>query len=120
MRSPIPMHITGHRHDVVVVGSRAAGGATAMLSARKGYDVVVVDRAQFPSDTLSTHQIARSGVVQLRRWGLLQAVLATGAPALRQVTFNAEGESLTLAVKHKAGVDCLVAPRRYALDSIVA
>ena len=59
------------RHDVVVVGGRVAGSATAMLLARLGHDVVVVDQASFPSDTVSTHSIARSGVVQLRRWGLL-------------------------------------------------
>src|SRR4029453_16962908 len=89
------MH-TAHRsrHDVVVVGARVAGAATAMLLARRGQDVVVVDQASFPSDTVSTHSIARSGVVQLRRWGLLEAVLDSGAPAIRQVTFNAGGESV--------------------------
>jgi flavin-dependent dehydrogenase len=108
------------RHDVVVVGGRVAGSATAMLLARVGRDVVVVDQASFPSDTVSTHSIARSGVVQLRRWGLLKEVLDSGAPAIRQVTFNAAGESLTRTIKDKAGVDLLVAPRRYVLDTILA
>ena len=49
--------------DVVIVGARCAGAATAMLLARAGHDVVMVDRASFPSDTLSTHAIARGGVV---------------------------------------------------------
>jgi 2-polyprenyl-6-methoxyphenol hydroxylase-like FAD-dependent oxidoreductase len=109
-----------HRHDVVIVGARAAGAATALLLSRLGHDVVLVDRTIFPADTLSTHQIARAGVVQLHRWGLLPAVLASGAPAIRQVTFTAAGESVTRTVKHKAGVDLLVAPRRYILDTIVA
>ena len=108
------------RHDVVVVGGRVAGSATAMLLARLGHDVVVVDQASFPSDTVSTHSIARSGVVQLRRWGLLDEVLDSGAPAIRQVTFNAGGESVTRTIKDKAGVDLLVAPRRYVLDTILA
>jgi flavin-dependent dehydrogenase len=108
------------RHDVVVVGARVAGSATAMLLARLGHDVAVVDRASFPSDTISTHSIARSGVVQLRRWGLLDEVLGSGAPAIRQVTFNADGASLTRTIKHKASVDLLVAPRRYLLDTILA
>ena len=107
-------------HDVVIVGGRVAGSATAMLLARLGHDVVVVDRASFPSDTVSTHSIARSGVVQLRRWGLLDAVLGSGAPAIRQVTFQALGESVTRTIKHKAGVDLVVAPRRYVLDAILA
>jgi flavin-dependent dehydrogenase len=108
------------RHDVVVVGGRVAGSATAMLLARLGHDVVVVDQASFPSDTVSTHSIARSGVVQLRRWGLLDDVLDSGAPAIRQVTFNAAGESTTRTIRDKAGVDFLVAPRRHVLDTILA
>jgi len=108
------------RHDVVVVGARVAGAATAMLLARLGHDVVVVDQASLPSDTVSTHSIARSGVVQLRRWGLLDEVLDSGAPAIRQVTFNAGGESVRRTIKHKAGVDLVVAPRRYVLDTILA
>jgi flavin-dependent dehydrogenase len=91
-----------------------------MLLARLGHDVVVVDQASFPSDTVSTHSIARSGVVQLRRWGLLEEVLDSGAPAIRQVTFNAGGESVRRVIKHKAGVDLVVAPRRYVLDTILA
>jgi flavin-dependent dehydrogenase len=108
------------RHDVVIVGARVAGAATAMLLARLGHDVVAVDQASFPSDTVSTHSIARSGVVQLHRWGLLAPVLDSGAPAIRQVTFHAGGESVTRTIKHKAGVGLVVAPRRYVLDTIVA
>ena len=108
------------RHDVAVVGARAAGAATALLLARLGHDVVLLDRADLPSDTLSTHQLARPGVVQLARWGLLDAVLASGAPPIRQVHFTAYGETVTRAVKHSAGVDLLVAPRRYVLDTLVA
>jgi flavin-dependent dehydrogenase len=108
------------RHDVVVVGGRVAGSATAMLLARLGYDVAVVDQASIPSDTVSTHSIARSGMVQLRRWGLLEEVLDSGAPAISQVTFNAAGTSITRTIKEKAGVDFLVAPRRYVLDTILA
>ena len=114
------MALTRHRHDVVVVGARAAGAATALLLARQGHDVVLLDRAVLPADTLSTHQIARSGVVQLHRWGLLDAVLASGAPAIRKVTFTALGESVSRTIKHKSGVDLLLAPRRYILDTLLA
>lgn len=108
-----------HVHDVVVVGARCAGAATGMLLARLGHDVVVVDRATFPSDTLSTHAIARSGVVQLQRWGLLDAVLDSGAPAIRQVSFHTGDEVLSRQVKDRAGVDLLVAPRRHVLDALL-
>jgi 2-polyprenyl-6-methoxyphenol hydroxylase-like FAD-dependent oxidoreductase len=107
-------------HDVVVVGARAAGAATGLLLARMGHDVAVLERAQFPRDTLSTHSISRSGVVQLARWGLLDQVMASGAPPIRQVTFHTAGASVSRHVKHRAGVDHLVAPRRRVLDTIVA
>jgi 2-polyprenyl-6-methoxyphenol hydroxylase-like FAD-dependent oxidoreductase len=114
---------TSH-HDVVVVGGRAAGAATAMLLARAGHDVLVVDRAQLPSDTVSTHALVRGGVVQLSRWGLLDEVLDSGAPPVRSVLFQqyVEGatQPLRLAVKDKAGVDMMLAPRRYILDAILA
>jgi 2-polyprenyl-6-methoxyphenol hydroxylase-like FAD-dependent oxidoreductase len=111
-------------HDVVIVGSRAAGAATAMLLARAGHDVVMVDRAQLPSDTTSTHSLVRGGVVQLSRWGLLGDVLDSGAPPVRSVLFQQYGaaatEPLRLPVKDKAGVDMMLAPRRYVLDAILA
>ena len=105
--------------DVVVVGARCAGAATAMLLAAAGHDVLLVDRATFPSDTLSTHAIARSGVVQLKRWGLLPAVLATGAPPIRDVEFHVDGSTISRTIKEHVGVDLLVAPRRSVLDALL-
>jgi 2-polyprenyl-6-methoxyphenol hydroxylase-like FAD-dependent oxidoreductase len=109
-----------HTFDVIVVGSRCAGAATAMLLARQGHDVLVVDRADFPSDTVSTHAIARSGVVQLKRWGLLDEVLASGTPAIRNVIVHADGERIERPITDHAGVDLQLAPRRYVLDGILA
>src|SRR5215213_3736126 len=57
-------------YDVIVVGARCAGSPTAMLLARRGYRVLVVDRAAFPSDTASTHLVHAAGMAALRRWGL--------------------------------------------------
>ena len=74
--------------DAVVVGARVAGASTALLLARAGLRVLVVDRARRGSDTLSTHALMRGGVLQLQRWGLLDGVVATGAPPVRRVTFH--------------------------------
>lgn len=106
-------------HDVVVVGARCAGATTAMLLAAAGHDVLLLDRSTFPSDTLSTHAIARGGMVQLQRWGLLQAVLDTGAPPIRTVEFHGGGLTVKRAIKERNGVDMLVAPRRHALDTLL-
>jgi flavin-dependent dehydrogenase len=109
--------------DVVVVGARCAGAATAMLLARAGHDVLVLERASLPSDTTSTHSLVRPGVVQLARWGLLDKVLASGAPAIRTVDvyrYDGGARASRLHVKDKAGVDHLLAPRRHELDRVLA
>jgi 2-polyprenyl-6-methoxyphenol hydroxylase-like FAD-dependent oxidoreductase len=74
--------MTTKTYDAIVVGARVAGAPTAMLLARKGYEVLVVDRATFPSDTISTHLVHPPGIDALHRWGLLDSVVATGCPAI--------------------------------------
>jgi flavin-dependent dehydrogenase len=74
-------------YDVIVVGARCAGAPTAMLLARKGYEVLVVDRASFPSDTISTHLVHAPGVAALRRWGLLEEAVA-GCPPIETYAFD--------------------------------
>jgi 2-polyprenyl-6-methoxyphenol hydroxylase-like FAD-dependent oxidoreductase len=108
------------RHDVVVVGARAAGAATAMLLARAGLDVLVVDRSRYGADTLSTHALMRLGVVQLHRWGLLDAVIAAGTPSVRRTTFTYADTSVPVTIKPSHGIDALYAPRRTVLDPILA
>jgi 2-polyprenyl-6-methoxyphenol hydroxylase-like FAD-dependent oxidoreductase len=65
-------------YDAIIVGARCAGAATAMLLARRGFDVLLVDRARFPSDVPRGHFIHRHGPARLHAWGLLERVLATG------------------------------------------
>ena len=74
--------------DVIVVGARCAGSPTAMLLARKGYRVLMVDRATFPSDTVSTHVVHPLAVAALERWGLLPRLAATGCPPIHTYTFD--------------------------------
>jgi len=107
------------RHDVVVVGARAAGAATAMLLARSGLDVLVVDRSRYGADTLSTHALMRGGVIQLHRWGLLDQVVAAGTPAVRRTRFTYASDEVTVTIKPTHGVDALYAPRRTVLDPIL-
>jgi 2-polyprenyl-6-methoxyphenol hydroxylase-like FAD-dependent oxidoreductase len=75
-------------YDVIIVGARCAGSPTAMLLARKGYRVLVVDRATFPSDTVSTHIVQPLGVAALARWGLLDRLAATGCPPIHTYAFD--------------------------------
>jgi len=111
---------TRYDADVLVVGGRCAGAATARLLAAHGHDVLVVERGDLTADPLSTHGLARGGVVQLARWGLLDEVLASGAAPSRQVTFGAGGREVVRPIRENAGVDLLVAPRRTHLDRLLA
>ena len=74
--------------DVIVMGARCAGSPTAMLLARKGYRVLAVDRASFPSDTVSTHLVHPRAVNALSRWGLLDRLVATGCPPIHTYAFD--------------------------------
>ena len=75
-------------YDAIVVGARCAGSPTAMLLARRGYRVLLVDRATFPSDTISTHLVHPPGIASLERWGLLDPVIATGSPPIDTYAFD--------------------------------
>jgi 2-polyprenyl-6-methoxyphenol hydroxylase-like FAD-dependent oxidoreductase len=104
-----------YRYDVIVVGARCAGSPTAMLLARRGYEVLVVDRARFPSDTVSTHLLHPPGVLSLRRWGLLERLMATDCPPIG--TYSFDFGPFTIAGSPGTG-DAPVAygPRRTVLD----
>jgi 2-polyprenyl-6-methoxyphenol hydroxylase-like FAD-dependent oxidoreductase len=106
-------------HDVIVVGARCAGAPTAMLLARQGYDVLLVDRATFPSDTLSTLVIHAAGVSALRRWGLLDEVVATGCPPIGTYTFDFGPFVISGAPRPVDGLTTAYAPRRTRLDTIL-
>ncbi|MEP7313743.1 MAG: FAD-dependent monooxygenase, partial [Pseudomonadota bacterium] len=75
-------------YDAIIVGARCAGSPTAMLLARRGHRVLLVDRAGFPSDTLSTHVVQPLAVAALRRWGLLDRLVATGCPPIGTYSFD--------------------------------
>ena len=107
------------RYDVVVAGGRAAGAATALLLARAGSSVLVVDPAPRGSDTLSTHALMRGGVLQLHRWGLLDRIRAEGTPRIPSTTFYYGSDSVEVPIKPRDGVDALYAPRRTVLDRIL-
>ena len=106
-------------YDAIVVGARVAGAATAMLLARAGARVLVVERDAPGTDTLSTHALMRGGVMQLARWGLLNRVMAAGTPPVRQTRFVYGEEEVVVEIKPQFGVDMLCAPRRTVLDPIL-
>ena len=106
-------------YDIIVIGARCAGSPAAMLLAKKGYRVLLVDRANFPSDTLSTHQIQLKGGASLKRWGLLDRVIATNCPPARQALFDLGWTTVHGKYPPLEGLDGIVSPRRVILDKIL-
>ena len=106
-------------YDVIVIGARVAGSATAMLLARRGLKVLAVDRAAFPSDTLSTHQVQLPAIARLEHWGLLGRIAAAGTPATRRVRFDPGPVVLQGSYPEFEGVDALYSPRRSLLDAVL-
>ncbi len=102
------------RPDVVVVGARVAGAATALHLARAGHEVLILDRVGPPTDTTSTHALMRSGVLQLQRAGVLDHL--AGTPAIRRIELIFDEELVSFPVVDEYGVDSYYAPRRTVLD----
>ncbi|MCH7812243.1 MAG: NAD(P)/FAD-dependent oxidoreductase [Chloroflexi bacterium] len=109
-------------YDAIVVGARCAGSPTAMLLARKGYSVLLVDKMSFPSDIMSTHYIHVPGALRLQRWGLLDKVLATNSPPIMQIKLHVNG--IEFSPPRPEGPEGeppvpAVCPRRTVLDKIL-
>ncbi len=104
------------RFDVAVVGARCAGAATALLLARAGARVIVVDHDEPGTDTMSTHALMRGGVLQLARWGVLDAVLAAGTPIVTRTEFHYGADRVAVDIRPAFGTEGLCAPRRTVLD----
>ena len=107
-------------YDVIVIGARCAGSPTAMLFARQGYRVLLLEKARFPQDTLSSHYIHLQGVALLNRWGLLDRLRDAGCRPISRQSYEGpavriDGFSLPID-----GLRTTYAPRRYVLDPILA
>jgi flavin-dependent dehydrogenase len=110
--------MAANQYDVIVVGARCAGSPTAMLLARQGYRVLLVDRATFPSDTISTHVIQPTGIAALDRWGLLGQLLSTQCPPVDTYAFDFG----PFTIAGSPGTDdspVAYAPRRTVLDTLL-
>jgi 2-polyprenyl-6-methoxyphenol hydroxylase-like FAD-dependent oxidoreductase len=106
-------------YDVIIVGARVAGSSIAMLLARRGLKVLCLDRASFPSDTISTHQDQLPGSALLKRWGLLDRIIEAGTPAARRLRFDTGPIVLEGAYPAFEGVDAVFSPRRTILDKVL-
>jgi flavin-dependent dehydrogenase len=118
-RSEEALTMTANTFDAIVVGARVAGAPTAMLLARLGYRVLLVDRATFPSDTMSTHLIHAPGMALLHRWGLADRVIATGCPPVTAYRLDLGPFAIAGRPRGTDGAAHAFAPRRVVLDEIL-
>ena len=105
--------------DVIVVGARCAGASLAMLLARAGHRVGLIDRAAFPSDTMSTHFLWQRGAARLQTWGLLDRLEARGCAPIREITFDVGPVQLRGTGPPVDGVANTYCPRRTVLDALL-
>ncbi|MEO8276235.1 MAG: NAD(P)/FAD-dependent oxidoreductase [Thermoanaerobaculia bacterium] len=105
-------------YDVIVVGARCAGSPTAMLLARQGFRVLLVDRATFPSDTVSTHVVQPLAAAALARWGLLDRLVATGCPPIDRYAYDF-GSFTIAGSPGTAESPVAYCPRRTFLDKLL-
>jgi 2-polyprenyl-6-methoxyphenol hydroxylase-like FAD-dependent oxidoreductase len=107
-------------HDVIVVGARCAGSAIAMLLARRGHSVLLLDRDTFPSDLpMSTHFVHQRGIACLARWGLRDAVVATQSTPVTRWEIDLGAFTLSGSPPLVEGESEAFAPRRILLDEIL-
>ena len=102
-------------YDAIIVGARCAGSPTAMLLARKGRNVLVLERGTFPSDTFSTHFVTAPGTALLERWGLLGLLEKRGVPVFDHVLLNVAGNVMNTS--DVFGPTKVCSPRRTDLDT---
>jgi flavin-dependent dehydrogenase len=106
-------------YDAIIVGARCAGAATALLLARRGHRVLMLDRASFPSDTISGHFILHDGVRKLAEWGLLEPLLATGCPPITSTLSDWGDFVLAAGIPTSDGLPACLGPRRTVLDTLL-
>jgi flavin-dependent dehydrogenase len=106
-------------YDVIVIGARCAGSPTAMLFARQGYRVLLLEKVRFPQDKLSSHYIHQPGVALLARWGLLDELRQSGCRPIDRESYEGPGVRLDGFSLPVDGHRTTYAPRRFVLDPVL-
>ncbi len=105
-------------YDAIIIGARVAGTVTAALLARHGHRVLLLDRAHFPSDTLSTHFFRAPALRAFQRMGVLDEVLAA-APHLATNYNVVDGIIFPEPVTEPEDFPFYLCVRRITLDDVL-
>ncbi|WP_428646304.1 FAD-dependent oxidoreductase [Roseibium sp.] len=113
------MYAPHETYDAIIIGARVAGAATAMLLAKGGARVLLVDSAARIGDTLSTHALMRPAVALLERWGLAEKLVEAGTAVVTNTTFHYDRERISIPLKPVGSLPGLISPRRWLLDPML-
>ncbi|MDP1702014.1 MAG: NAD(P)/FAD-dependent oxidoreductase [Aestuariivirga sp.] len=108
-------------HDVIIVGARCAGSALGLMLARSGKKVLMLERATFPSDTMSGHYVHPAGISCLKRWGVFGQLAATDTPEQKKLTLDFGPFALSATpTAAPDGTSSGYGPRRRTFDTLLA
>src|SRR3954447_26555623 len=105
------------QHDAIVVGARCAGSSLAIALARRDWDVLVVDRDDFPSTTISTHGLWPNGIARLDELGILDQLLSKHDVPMYESVIRGLGHETRGGFTSVEGFDRAIGPRRIVLDA---
>jgi flavin-dependent dehydrogenase len=91
--------------DVLVIGAGPAGSVAAALLAQRGYQVLVLERQQFPRFSIGESLLAYSAQLLLEA-GLLDAVIAGGFQYKNGASFVYEDQSSEFNFANKVTAGC--------------
>lgn len=106
-------------YDVIITGARCAGSTLAIYLSRAGFRVLLVDRAVFPSDTLSTHTFFNNTVAILREIGVMDQLVETNTPPVRQIKFQFDDTVIEGVIPKVRGEDSCFCIRRTSFDHVM-
>lgn len=107
------------RYDVIITGARCAGATLAIYLAKAGFEVLLVDSATFPSDTLSTNTFFNNTAALLREIGVLDQLVETNVTPVQTIKFQFEDTVIEGPIPKVDGEDTAYCIRRTYLDHIL-
>jgi 2-polyprenyl-6-methoxyphenol hydroxylase-like FAD-dependent oxidoreductase len=105
--------------DAVIVGARCAGGTLALSLAERGWDVLMVDRDTFPSETISTHGVYPNTLARFEQLGVMDTLRASHELPLLASRLVGLGNEVAGLYTPIDGYDRMAIPRRSALDAAI-
>jgi flavin-dependent dehydrogenase len=118
--TPGPPYGRSNDAEVIVVGGGPAGSVTALLLARAGHAVLLLDKARFPRHKACSEYINAGGVAVLDELGLLDDVVAAGAHRLTEMRVHApDGGRYAARFEQASAGRHALGLSRYRLDALL-